>query len=60
VIDCDKVKGGVSRMSHESFWYACYKQSYQKGKVWRPICFYSICNSNEEIFVDVANELIVL
>jgi len=32
-------------MSHESFWYACYTHSYQKGMVWRPICFYSIYNS---------------
>jgi len=40
-------RGGVSSfvMSHESFWYACYTHSYQKGKVWRPICFYSIYNS---------------
>ena len=47
---CDKLwqgGGGVSSfvMSHESFWYACYRQSYQKGKVWRPKCFYSIYNS---------------
>jgi len=32
-------------MSHESFWYAGCTQSYQKGKVWRPICFYSIYSS---------------
>jgi len=42
---CDKGRGGVSSfvMSHESFWCACYTQSYQKGRVWK--CFYSICNS---------------
>jgi len=47
VTNCDKGEGGVSSFvtSHESYWYACYTQSYQKGKVWRPICFYSIYNS---------------
>jgi len=44
---CDKGEGVGSSFvtSHESFWYACYTQTYQKGKVWRLECFYSIYNS---------------
>jgi len=41
---CDKGVVSCFVMSEESFWYACYTQSYQKGKVWRPKCFYSIHN----------------
>jgi len=66
---CDKLwqggGGGVSSfvMLHESFWYACYTQSYQKGKVWRSKCSSSIYNSfwcNQwGNFVNIANGLIV-
>jgi len=63
---CDKLwQGGVSSfvMSHELFWYACYTQSYQKGRVWRPMFLFHLqwfsVATNEEIFVDIANGLIV-